>query len=257
MGFFYGLHPTRTQFYIHRNTFIETEKARTVYTGNYVFNAGGFRHFMPFAHLNLRMAGPTLGRILRRRLEDRFVSANLPLLHTRTVGDSYGNEFRTGIISNDADVDLSAEYERQFWGDVMLFSVEALSDMGYPDKGLALEEVSRTVYDVQERLLNLYREKHAETAGKISRVNGRLKDPEQWWNKLPGTGKSLDNFRAFCATAESNFGAGSLFLEKISGQIEAGSYADSVINAIYSFYEDDFLWSELLKRDISVPAAIT
>lgn len=255
-GFFFGLHPTRTQFYIHGGSFTETEKARTVYTGNYVFNAEGFRHFIPFAGLNLRMAGPTLGRILRKRLQEGFVWANLPLLHKRTVGDSYGNEFRSGIIASDMDIDLSGEYQRQFWGDVMLFSVEALSDAGFPDKRLTLEKISHTVHLVQDRLLNLYREKHAETAGKISRVDGCLGDPEQWWNKLRGARKSLDNFRSFCAVVESNFGTRSSFLEKISGQIGAGSYTHTIINAIHSFYEDDFSWNELLKADISVPCNV-
>src|SRR5574340_918440 len=121
MGFFYGFHPTRTQFYTHVN-FTETENARTVYTGNYVFRTGGLRHFIPFASLKLRMAGPALGRILRKRLKHNFVSANLPLLHKRTIQSSYSNEFRSGIAGTMNSIDLSLEFNRQFWGDVMLFS---------------------------------------------------------------------------------------------------------------------------------------
>jgi len=66
LSFFYGLHPTRAQYYLHRGNFTDTEKARTVYTGNYVFKTEGLRHFIPFASLKLRMAGPALGRILRK-----------------------------------------------------------------------------------------------------------------------------------------------------------------------------------------------
>ena len=53
LGFFYGLHPTRTQFYLHRNDFTDTEDARTVYTGNYVFKTAGLRHFIPFAEFEI------------------------------------------------------------------------------------------------------------------------------------------------------------------------------------------------------------
>ena len=132
LGFFYGLHPTRTQLYTHGSAFTEMENARTVYTGNYVFRKTGLRHFIPFAGLKLRMAGPALGRILRKRLGHRFVSANLPLLHKRTTRTGYNNEFRSGVSEHLNSIDLSLEFNRQFWGDVMLFSIEKLAETRLP-----------------------------------------------------------------------------------------------------------------------------
>jgi hypothetical protein len=252
MGFFYGLHPSRTQFYIHRGSSVETERARTVYTGNYLFRAGGFRHFIPFAGLNLRMAGPTLGRILKATLQEKFVSANLPLLHNRTFGDDYGNEFRSGVVAGGRDIDLSSEYLRQFWGDVMLFSVEALSDKGYPAERLPAEAISGVVIEVQEKLLGLYKEKQAETASRVSRVNDCIADPDRWWNKISDTGESLHNLRSFCSTTDHNLGARSSFLRRVSEQIADGSYLRRITYAINSFYEDERLWDELLKTEINV-----
>jgi glycosyltransferase involved in cell wall biosynthesis len=252
MGFFYGLHPTRTQFYVHRGSFMETERARTVYTGNYVFRAGGFRHFIPFADLNLRMAGPTLGRILRGTLKEKFVSANLPLLHNRTLGEDCVNEFRSGVISGGSNIDLSAEYLRQFWGDVMLFSVEALSEKGYPEKKLPEDEISGVVLEVQQKLLSLYKEKQAETAAKVAMVDDRLRDPDRWWNKISGVGEPLYNLRSFCTAVDKNLGEGSSFLGKVSAQIAEGSYLRRITDAITSFHEVEILWDRLLKTEIKV-----
>jgi glycosyltransferase involved in cell wall biosynthesis len=252
MGFFYGLHPTRTQFYIHRGSFIETERARTVYTGNYVFRAEGFRHFIPFANLNLRMAGPTLGRILRGTLKEKFVSVNLPLLHNRTLGEDYENEFRSGVIAGGREIDLSKEYLRQFWGDVMLFSVEALSDRGYPEEKLPEDAISGVVIEVQEKLLGLYKEKQAQTAAKVSIVSDSLGDPDRWWNKIPGTGESLDNLRSFCTAVDNNLGERSSFPGRVSAQIADGTYLRRMTDAINSFHEDELLWNGLLKTGIKV-----
>ena len=101
--------------------FTATSAARTVYTGNYVIRPENLRYFIPFATLKLRMAGPVLGRILKMRLKHRFVSANLPMLHNRTVDSIGQSEYRAGVINTNQSIDLSNEFIRQFYGDVMLF----------------------------------------------------------------------------------------------------------------------------------------
>ncbi|MDH4232626.1 MAG: hypothetical protein OEW04_11440, partial [Nitrospirota bacterium] len=191
LGFFYGLHPTRTQFYLHRDDFTETENARTVYTGNYVFRTEGLQHFIPFANLKLRMAGPALGRILREKLKHRFVSANLPLLHKRTNQADYSNEFRSGISAQRNSLDLSLEFNRQFWGDIMLFSIETLAGLGYPVKRLGLSEISKTAYHVQDKIWTLYKDRQNEIALKTARIENYLSHKSFWWNRDPGTERSV------------------------------------------------------------------
>ncbi|MDA8240325.1 MAG: hypothetical protein M0Z67_08145 [Nitrospiraceae bacterium] len=245
-GFFSGLHPTRTQFYVHDREFLKTEQARTVYTGNYVIRRSGFRHFIPFAGLGLRMAGPTLGRILRKRLGQRFVSINLPLLHKRTLPEKFTDEFRSGIQKEGESVDLSGEFVRQFWGDIMLFSVEDLTGKGYPGR-FEETEIAAAVRKTQERIWELYERHQAEAGGKITEIKKLLEDPGQWWNLRPETQGSVRNLLGFCAVAERNFGPHSAALKKISGQREEGSMTEKIIRAIGSFQEEDRLWEELLK----------
>lgn len=112
------------------------QPARTVYTGNYVFRASALNWFIPFAPLRLRMSGPTLGRLMKAGLGKRFVSANLPMLHTRTLDATGEAEFRPGVVTQANAIDLVDEFERQFFGDVMLFTVERLASLGFPRQAL-------------------------------------------------------------------------------------------------------------------------
>ena len=245
-GFFSGLHPTRTQFYRHDRDFLKTGPARTVYTGNYVIRRSGLRYFLPFAALGLRMAGPTLGRILRKGLRQGFLSANLPLLHKRTLPERYIDEFRSGIRKEGESVDLSGEFVRQFWGDVMLFSVEEMTDRGYPEHSDEAE-IAGTVKNTEERIWELYVHHQTEVGAKVTEIKKHLEDPGRWWNLRPEAKEAVRRFLGFCAVVEKNFGPHSAAWEEISDQIEEGLMKKEIIRAIGSFKEEERLWDEVLK----------
>jgi hypothetical protein len=94
--FFDGEHPTRVTPYRHVDVQASLTPARTVYTGNYVLSPGALKYFIPFAGLQLRMAGPVLGRLIQASSGGAFVSANLPLLHRRTVEETGGGGISHG-----------------------------------------------------------------------------------------------------------------------------------------------------------------
>ena len=123
------------------------------------------------------MSGPTAGRLIQAEIGDRFASANLPMLHRRTIGNEAEEDFRPGVEpQQDAAIDISNEFERQFFGDLMLFSVvEWLKhhDLGEMNDGEALRQV---VDQVETDMLALYQAKHDS-------VNGRLAELEQWLRK--------------------------------------------------------------------------
>src|SRR5512143_4142458 len=160
--FFHGEHPTRITWYRHQRALDSVQPARTVYTGNYVFRPRALDRFIPFAPLRLRMSGPTLGRLMKAELCDRFVSANLPMLHTRTLDATGEAEFRPGVVTRADRVDLADEFERQFHGDVMLFSVERLAALGFPQQDLSRETVAATLDAVHAEMAQRYRARHAE-----------------------------------------------------------------------------------------------
>jgi hypothetical protein len=245
MEFFHGLHPSRTQFYQHGGGFTRTEQARTVYTGNYVFNREGLKHFIPFADLGLRMAGPTLGRMLKSKIKDRFVSTNLPLLHKRTVPGT-GAEFRTGVREEEETIDLSLECYRQFWGDVMLFSVEALTSAGYPVTRVDSNEISGTVQRTRDKLWEIYRRKFAGTDERISCLRHRLSLPG-WWNGLRETEASAERFGQFCDLAESNFSTRSEGYRRLSQQMGENGMLNRIIDSIRLYHEDEEAWGAALE----------
>jgi hypothetical protein len=245
MEFFHGLHPTRTQFYHHTGGFAHTEQARTVYTGNYVFNREGLKHFIPFADLGLRMAGPTLGRMLKSKIGDRFVSANLPLLHKRTAPGG-GSEFRSGIKKEET-IDLSMECYRQFWGDVMLFSVEALTSAGYPAAPVGFDEIAGTVQRTRDNLWKMYSEKFAYTDGRISRIRHCL-SLSGWWNGPGETEEAAERFGRFCDLAESNFGMKSEGYRRLSEHTGESAMLNRIIEAIRLYHEDEEAWAAALEK---------
>ena len=247
LGFFYGLHPTRTQFYSHGNGFTEKTIARTVYTGNYIISPAGLRYFIPFAALGLRMAGPTLGRILREKIGEKFVSANLPLLHKRTTPEDHLIEYRSGVVHEGDALDLSAEFLRQFWGDVMLFSVEALTEIGYPEKLLGASEIADSVRKVQDRIWRIYVDHQAAASEKVLKLRQLLSDPARWWNGRSGAKSSVAKLLTFISLVEKNFGPSSEVMKTLLEQIAEGSAAKNIVIALNAYHDDERTWNELLK----------
>jgi hypothetical protein len=256
LDFFHGRHPTRVQFYRHPGGFTGTEGARTVYTGNYVFTPEALKYFIPFSALKLRMAGPTLGRILRSRIGERFVSANLPLLHRRTSPDS-SRVYRIGISGAGESIDLSGEFIRQFWGDVMLFSIESLTRSGFPGRKPDLAEISSVVKSVQDDLWKLYREQKAAAAAKAGAVRDHLLQANRWWNGSRGVRDGVRSIELLCSIVDDNFGKDSQSMKALSAQIDEGAYTDLLIRAIRSFHDDESVWEKLIEADIPVPRAET
>ncbi len=206
--FFDGEHPTRLTCYRHRPVMESLQPARTVYTGNYAVSAEGLLHFIPFADLGLRMAGPVLGRLLRTQEGDGFLSANLPLMHKRTLEERGASEFRPGVERRRGKVDLAGEIERQFHGDLMLFSVERLTDLGYPEKVPGEPRVREVVEAVFEELARRYGERRREVVGRLAAIRRCLEDPDRWWHGHAGAGVAVEEIRRFLDNMDDNFGRG-------------------------------------------------
>ena len=193
--FFDGEHPTRVTPFDPVAVAESLAPARTVYTGNYVLSRAGLRHGIPFADLKLRMAGPTLGRLLQARLGPAFAQANLPLLHRRTEAASGRAEYRPGVERDAGGVDLSGEYRRQFLGDWMLFGIAELTADGYPDAPLDGRAVAAALQAVEARLLTEYRRVREMVMARLADLDRRLSG-----SPVPAP------FAAFAETVRRNYG---------------------------------------------------
>lgn len=236
-GFFHGEHPTRKNRYQYLDALASLQPARTVYTGNYCFRAQALKYFIPFARLKLRMAGPVLGRILKAQLGERFVTANLPMLHARTLnaGDAY--EFRPGVAAKDDVVDLSGELERQFYGDVMLFTIDKLIAQGYPGEIPEENQAAEILQTTRQEMASLYAEKRELAMVRLEKLTGVIRN--QAWSETVSS--QLQNFARNIA---NNFGNASPGYAKI--EQHAVQRQTEMVEAVVSYVDDQLVWEDIL-----------
>lgn len=244
--FFYGEHPTRKTYYRHEELIAGIRPARTIYTGNYIFKPEGLKYFIPFATLKLRMAGPVLGRLIKSELGERFVSANLPMLHKRTVGTTGQSEFRPGIAADIARIDLSGEFERQFYGDVMLFTMEKLTAMGYPQRSLSREMIARELEATHASLQQQYRQKRLLILEKLNLLQALVHERKNWWNRSVEYMEALASFNAFMDNIALNFGDQAV--DALNSPANKARRHAGIVEAIARYAQDARAWAEALDR---------
>ncbi len=244
--FFHGEHPTRVTWFTPADAMRSVQPARTVYTGNYVFRPEALGWFIPYASLRLRMSGPTMGRLLQAEMGDRFVSANVPMLHKRTLETTGQSEFRPGVLDRSASIDLCGEFERQFHGDVMLFSMQKLTALGYPGRVLAEAEVDATLAAMQSEMREKYRVKQHEILDRLARLQALLHDVAQWWKLTPDLADAVANFASFAGNIEHNFGADSPCYTRIDDPARRDDWRARQLAAIMGFHANRQVWTQAL-----------
>lgn len=254
-GFFYGEHPTRQTVYSHKPVLDSVTPARTVYTGNYVFTHEGLKFFIPFATLRLRMAGPVLGRLIRDELGHRFVSANLPMLHKRTLNDINRAEFRTGIDKSQSRIDLSGEFERQFYGDVMLFTMEKLIKIGFPKYTISLDSIKTIANDTAINIIAIYQKTRNQIQVKLTIFREIFFSKQTGWLTKPEYSEAVQNFNSFLNNMENNFGKNSLCYSKTFSHDNQQRHLQGIAEAIYNYKEDMGYWEAALEEIKSISSS--
>lgn len=245
--FFDGEHPTRKTYYEYADPLASVIPARTIYTGNYIFRQSAFDYFIPFATLKLRMAGPVLGRIIKSEIDGQFVSANLPMLHKRTVDDTGESEFRAGVERNEQHIDLADEFERQFFGDVMLFTMQQLTADGYPHKRLSSQVIHDTVHTIEKEMHEKYQNKQISISNKVSSLKEIFERKTAWWNKSTNTKIAVESFHKFIGNIEHNFGDDARAYQLISSATHRQQRLDKIIDAIEAYSDDRLSWKSVLQ----------
>lgn len=241
--FFDGEHPTRKSWYRYVSP-RQLLPARTVYTGNYVFDVRGLDYFIPFAHRRLRMAGPVLGRIVKSELGEGFVSSALPMLHGRTLADTGKAEFRHGIRHHEQHIDLSGEYERQFYGDVMLFSMEALVAEGYPQLGLTRDHVSAVVAETCGEMLSRYQTRSEQIQSQLQQLQAYFSRSDHWWHEPEELRQARDEFMDFFNNVRHNYGATAAGMRGI--REHSARRCDELVDSILAYPSDREHWRQAL-----------
>jgi hypothetical protein len=244
-AFFFGEHLFRRTTFAYGGGFAALTPARTIYPGNYIVNYAGLRYVIPFGHLRLRMSGPTAGRLIAAEIGERFASFNMPNLHRRTTGTGLHDDFRPGVAPAETGIDLSDEFERQFFGDLMLFSTAELVARADVNQPFNRSEVAAVVAGKEADLLALYREKHEATQERIRRVRALAFGGDHWWTRAPALADALRQVAAFLGDMERNFGDDSPGWRQIQSALHREGRKAQIVDALANYRAERAAWDQL------------
>lgn len=245
LRFFDGEHPTRVTPFEYVSVEQSLSPARTVYTGNYVIDTRALRYCIPFAPMKLRMAGPTLGRLLQNQLDEGFVQVNLPLLHQRTEDQTGKAEFRPGVSHETGQVDLSGEYERQFIGDWMLFSMIELVGQGYPGSA-DVARLEQVLVQVEQRLQEEYGATRARVIERLGSLEALLGDPAVPWQTSEAMRSAFANLQAFVDCIRRNYGEQGPAVRRLADRAVRAGWKAHLLQALLAFPSESRNWEVLL-----------
>jgi hypothetical protein len=251
-GFFFGEHITRRTYFNYRNGFFETTPARTVYPGNYIVNREGLKYIIPFGSLRLRMSGPTAGRLISAEIDQRFLSINMPHMHRRTSGSGLSNDYRPGVeLAQGAGqhcIDLSNEFERQFFGDLMLFTTEALVKVSDVNLPFAKEKILEVIGQKEQELLELYQLKHQDVLSNCQQLNELVFNQEHWWLDKADLVEALQRVNEFINNIQRNFGDQSLAWRQIQSSEYRAARKQQIVEALMSYRSERDVWDLLVQQ---------
>ncbi len=246
-AFFFGEHLFRKTWFSYGDGFTRLSPARTVYPGNYIVSYAGLKYIIPFGHLRLRMSGPTAGRLIAAEIGNRFASCNLPNLHRRTTEAGLDDDFRPGVEldGEQQSVDLSDEFERQFFGDLMLFSTEELVKQADVTQPFVQDAIAAAIARKEAELLALYRQKHEAIVKKNRRLHELVFNAGHWWLRPPELALALRQVQAFIDNIERNFGAHAPAWHQIQSAEHRAQRKRQIVEALMNYRAERDAWDSL------------
>ena len=167
------------------------------------------------------------------------------MLHTRHLHDDDADQFRPGVEQGDEAINLADEFERQFFGDLMLFSVTRLTGEGGSAQAFTPEPVSKAVDETEDELLLLYEEKHRGVQDRNVQLRQLLKDPQRWWHDEPQAAEALSGVQQFIHNIDVNFGAASTAYRRIQNRTHRDRRKQQIIQALLAYRESRDAWDQL------------
>lgn len=246
-AFFFGEHLTRKTWFSYGDGFTQLNPARTVYPGNYIVNYAGLKYIIPFGHLRLRMSGPTAGRLIAAEIKGRFASFNMPNLHRRTTEAGLDDDFRPGVELDEEQqtVDLADEFERQFFGDLMLFSTEELVKQMDVTRPFPQEAIEKAIAGKEDELLALYRQKHEAIVARNRQLRDLVFNAGHWWLRSPALATALRQVQAFIDNIERNFGEHSPAWGQIQSAEHRANRKRQIVEALMNYRAERDAWDSL------------
>jgi hypothetical protein len=141
---------------------------------------------------------------------------------------------------------MSGEFERQFYGDIMLFSIERLTNEGRSLDNAASTDFSGTLNAVRAEMLEKYNARQRAILEKLRVLEALLSDTVHWWNLSPEHAVALGNFKHFATNVERNFGTDSPGHTRINAADNWAKWRANLLEAIALYPEDRQAWEKAL-----------
>ncbi len=244
--FFFGEHLTRKTYFSYQSPLTKLSPARTIYPGNYIVTFEGMKYIIPFGTLRLRMSGPTAGRLIQSEIGERFATSGLPMLHSRTLQSEFADEFRPGVDNTNDNIDITDEFERQFFGDLMLFTVARLAKNNLAIEDYNAQNLSETFAEIERELLELYANKHQNANRKAHKLSQLLNDPSHWWNKDKALEDSVQQVQQFIDNILHNFDTRTPAYQHIQSREHRQQRIRTMIDSLLSYRQDRNAWDQML-----------
>ncbi len=244
-AFFFGEHLTRKTWFEYKGDFSVLSPARTIYPGNTIVNYAGLKYVIPFGHLRLRMSGPTAGRLIAAEIGPRFASFNMPNLHRRITNAGFDDDFRPGVTVEEKGIDLANEFERQFFGDLMLFTTEELVKRADVNQPFARERVEEMLDQKEPELLDWYQQKHLAILQRKRQLHDLVFKSGHWWLTVPKLDNSLAKVRAFLDNIDRNFGERAPAWQQIQSEEHRATRKYEIVEALINYRAERNTWDSL------------
>ena len=176
---------------------------------------------------------------------------NLPHLHRRTNKEAPEDTFRPGVERTETGdretIDLSDEFERQFFGDLMLFTTETLATSADVYRPFTQDRVVPIMERKERELLALYHQKHDAILAKSRQLNAIVFDAGHWWLDDPGLTSALGRVHAFIDNINDNFGGQSSAWQKIQSAEHRAERKKQILEALMNYRTERDAWERLLQ----------
>ncbi len=168
------------------------------------------------------------------------------MLHKRTVEDLGQSEYRAGVEHQDKRVDLSHEFERQYFGDVMLFSMEKLCANAYPEKLPDKETLMAVLQQTEQELSERYYQKHKQLVSIIKQLKDIVDNQQAWWNQDSASAEAVKHLQQFILNMEHNFGSKAQTYQQINNAKHKQQRMQAMCDAILHYPKDREHWQAIL-----------
>jgi tRNA nucleotidyltransferase/poly(A) polymerase len=173
-------------------------------------------------------------------------------MHRRTSGSGLSNDYRPGVeLAQGAGqhcIDLSNEFERQFFGDLMLFTTEALVKVSDVNLPFAKEKILEVIGQKEQELLELYQLKHQDVLSNCQQLNELVFNQEHWWLDKADLVEALQRVNEFINNIQRNFGDQSLAWRQIQSSEYRAARKQQIVEALMSYRSERDVWDLLVQQ---------